>query len=116
MEVNLLYRHDMSKSLESDWIPVRIQKESNLGRRRLARSLMVDWDNYDGAVASRLIVYATNNPRAKVIGRQVDINTVTNKDDAYLQYIDGRYAYLKVEYISEGNPQNGIISATAYYD
>lgn len=112
----MLYRHPLNISKESDWIPIRLHKESNLGYRRLARSLMIDWTGYDGPGDAAIAIYASNNPRAKVRAQTIIINKASNRNDAYLQFIDGRYQYIKVEYDrGSGNP-NGNISATLYYD
>ena len=116
MEVNLLYRHPLNMSRDSYWVPIRLQKESNLGYRRLARSLMIDWESYDGPGDAAITIYTTNHPRANVRGRTIIINTSSNRSDAYMQYIGGQYQYIRVEYDrGSGNP-SGNISATLYYD
>jgi len=116
MQVNLLYRHNLNKNRISDWVPTRLPKESNLGYRRLARSLMIDWTGYTGSADASITIYVTNNYRAKSKGRTITIDRPSNRDNAYLQFIDGRYAFIRVEFDRGSGSFGGNISATLYYD
>jgi hypothetical protein len=111
MIIEIIKYQDMSGDFETDWFPVLLDEINNFGRKAIAESLQISWQNVTGTLDGKIDIYISNDQHGQSMGNTYLIDTTSNIEDCeFIVLSHIHFKFIKLKY-SKNSITGGLLNA-----